>query len=148
MATIAIQDKKGRKFIKKLLDNTLIAKERKREYIATLSVLVFQNIMDHFEQEEGPGGPWKAWSKVYDEHMQKIGKGGNKILQDTGRLRQSFTPRNVRRVSDGILWFNPAKTKKGFPYAAHHDETRTFMWLSPGILEDMAGVTLNFLFKS
>lgn len=47
--------------------------------------------------------------------MKELGKGGNKILQDSGRLRNSFKPQNYRSVSEGILWFNNAQTKSGFP---------------------------------
>jgi hypothetical protein len=86
--------------------------------------------------------------------MEQIGKSGNKILQDTGRLRQTFVPTNYRAVSGGIVFFNPAKTKSGFPYAAAHDEgfakggkKREFMWLSEIAMEEISDSALNWLME-
>lgn len=124
---------------------------RNDAFVSTISIFVFQDIMSHFEQEKGSAGPWKAWSKIYLEHMTSIGKSGNQILQDSGRLRQSFTPGQWRAHPSGIEWYNPAKTKDGFPYAAAHDEggpklpKRDFMWLSETALEKIASATLAFL---
>lgn len=122
-----------------------------KELGGIISATVFQDIIDHFQQEEGPDGPWNEWSVSYRKQMERIGKGNNRILQDTGRLRNSFTPGNYRAQSDGVLFFNPAKTKRGFPYAAAHDEggpklpQRRFMWLSDAALENVAERTLAWV---
>lgn len=116
-----------------------------------MSAIVFRDIIQHFERQEGDGGPWKAWSPRYAKFMASIGRSNNKILQFSGRLRQSFQPTNVRTSAEGITWFNPAKTSKGFPYAAAHDEggptlpQRRFMWLSGGALSDIETQILKFL---
>jgi hypothetical protein len=66
-------------------------------------------------------------------------------------LRQSFIPTNVRAVSDGILWFNNAKTKNNFPYAFAHNTggpklpKRDFMWISNGALADIEQQVIKFL---
>lgn len=146
-----LDDAKAKKLIQKLGGKALAIKDRKNDYLSVMSAVVFADVMDHFLLEKGPKGPWKAWSRAYSEHMDRIGKGGNKVLQDSGRLRGSFYPTNHRLTSDGILWFNPAKTKGGFPYAAAHDEggetlpQRKFMYLSDHALEKMASQTLEFL---
>lgn len=122
---------------------------------ALTNVIVFGDIISHFEKELGPNGRWKPWSPPYTKQMRKKGKGGNKILQDTGFLRQSFAPggRDAgARIGKGtIIWFNKAQTKGGFPYAAHHDEgasdgkdPRSFMWLSDSALEKAMGLLLQF----
>ena len=107
---------------------------------------VFVDIMDHFKKEEGHDGRWKEWSDMYAKQMNKIGKGNNNILQDTGILRQSVQPNKWRLGKGSIFWFNNAHTKKGFPYAAHHDETakktRSFMWLSDQAMEKISVKTL------
>lgn len=124
-----------------------------KKYGTLLSANVFRDIMDHFEKEEGSTGKWQHWSFWYALQMERAGRGGNKILQDTGRLRQSFKPQNWRSVKDGYLWFNNAKTKSGFPYAAAHDEggerlpKRDFMWLSDNTMEEIAVQTLLFLME-
>ena len=127
-----------------------------RKWIAIASALVFDDIIDHFQKEEGPKARWARWSDRYRKHMSKIGKGGNKILQDTGRLRQSFKPTNFRKVKDGVLWFNNAKTKTGFPYAYAHDNDerprrqlpqRKFMWFSPKGFKKLNQQTTSYVLR-
>lgn len=107
-----------------------------KEFIAICAAVFSQDYADHFKSQAGPGGNWPSWSEAYAKHMQAVGKQGNLILQDSGRLRQSFVPSNIRAQEDGIVFYNPAQTKEGFPYAAAHDEggpklpQRKFMWLS------------------
>ena len=150
---IVIHDEAAQKFLTRALEKAKEAKDGGRAYAAALSSVVFADVISHFEQETGSEGPWDPWSKVYADHMGKIGKGGNKILQDTGRLRQAFLPTNYRKVSEGILWFNPAKTKSGFPYAYAHNEggpklpQRDFMYLSDEATDRIAEVTLNYVLE-
>ena len=116
-----------------------------------LAAPVFVDIVGHFEDEKGPDGAWSPWSAIYSEHMNKIGKGGNKLLQDSGRLRQAYMISNHRATADGIVFYNPAKTKGGFAYAQAHDEggekmpSRKFMWLSDSAMESVAEQTLKWM---
>lgn len=149
----AFEDEKSQAFLKKILSNVEKVKDGKNEFAEHISPMVFADILGHFEEQKGPSGGWKAWSNIYSQHMAKIGKSGNSILQDTGHLRQMFTPKNYRSSGDGILWFNPAQTKDGFPYAAAHDEggpklpQREFMWLSKEAGALIERATLEFLEK-
>ena len=153
MATVTLQfsNKKAMSWIKKMQISIKSIKTMKKSYAEMVSAFVFQDIMDHFEKEMGSKGRWKRWSDAYDEHMLKIGKGANNILQDTGKLRQSFVPTNYRREGAKIVWFNNAKTAKGFPYAAAHDKgggrlpKRDFMWLSKDAKKDIRDATLKFI---
>lgn len=148
---LKLDAKKVEKFLKDLQKRSDQIHKRDNAFVDTISMFVFQDIIAHFEKEQGSRGKWKAWSKVYAEHMEKIGKGGNKILQDTGRLRQSFTPGQWRGRPAGIEWYNPAKTKSGFPYAAAHDQgggklpKRDFMWLGKGAMDKIAKATAAFM---
>lgn len=138
-------------FIKNLDRRLKDVEGGRKKYVGLLSAIVYADVINHFQKQEGSGGPWQKWSKEYKEYMEKEGKGGNKILQDTGRLRNTFKPTNNRKVSAGILWFNNAQTKKSFPYAAAHDEggpvlpKRDFMWLSESATEKIATQTLQFM---
>ncbi len=151
VSSAVFDDKAVRQFLKSLSGNAKNIKAKKSEYANLLSAIVFRDIQEHFENQAGPNGKWAKWSDIYAEHMRKIGKSGNRILQDSGHLRQSFIPTNYRSVADGILWFNKATTKGGFPYAAHHDETaqttRKFMYLSNKGIEDISIQTLQYLMK-
>lgn len=144
-------DKEVRSFINELIGKTKTVKSFGREYIGLLSAIVYADVINHFQQEQGSEGPWAKWSQGYREQMKKKGRSGNKILQDTGRLRQNFSPSKNRKTSSGILWFNNAKSKDGRPYAAEHDQgfgripKRDFMWLSDGALEKITYQTLQFL---
>lgn len=149
---VAIQDEKAQAALQKLMDRVKEVGDGGRKIAGAFSAIIFRDIMSHFERGEGPDAkPWEKWSDVYQKHMEKIGKSGNRILQDTGHLRQAFLPTNYRKVGEGILWFNPAKTKGGFPYAYAHNEggpklpARTFMWTSDDASEKLAQVTLDFV---
>lgn len=151
-AEIEFDDKEVRAFLSNLKGNLKNIKDGERKYIGLLSSIIYRDIMNHFATEQGSDGPWEHWSFWYSLQMERMGKSGNKILQDTGRLRQNFKPMgNVRTTSEGILWFNDAVTKSGFPYAFAHNEggdqlpKRDFMWLSNKAQEDISLQTLQFM---
>lgn len=139
------------KFLQNLSKRKDAVKTRERVWVDSVGVFIFQDVIDHFGKESGPSGKWVKWSSLYKTHMVAMGKGGNKILQDSGRLRQSFTAGKWRKHHAGVEWYNPAKTKDGFPYAYAHDEggpklpQRQFMWLSDRALEKIAKMTAEFL---
>lgn len=148
---IVFEDAEIKKFFSDFNNRLKEVKGGKKKFAAMLSSIVYGDIMDHFKKEEGPQGKWPAWSKIYRDHMEKTGKGGNNLLQFSGRLRQNFLPTSVRSKSDGIEWFNNAKTKKGFPYAYAHDvggpvlPRRNFMWASENAIERMSKNILGFM---
>lgn len=145
----AFESKEARDFLRNLLKRSQDVSSK--AFAAFLSPFVFADIIEHFQDQTGSKGKWKHWSKFYREHMVEIGKGGNKILQDTGRLRGSFKPTNFRIGSDSIVWYNNAKTASGFPYAAAHDQggpklpQRDFMYLSDKAQDKIETATLEFL---
>ena len=67
------------------------------------------------------------------------------------RLRNSFKPQNWRTTKDSIVWFNDARTSKGFPYAFAHNEggpklpKRDFMWLDDDAINDIENQLVKFL---
>ncbi len=147
-------DKEIQEFFDKLKRKNISIEQGSRQLAGIISANVYRDIMGHFDKEEGAGGEaWQGWSEIYAEHMEKIGRGGNKILQDNGRLRNSFVPSNYRVVSGGVVFYNSAKTKDGFPYAQAHDEggpklpQREFMWLSEIAMEEIADATINWLLE-
>lgn len=145
-------DKEFAEFLQKLKKNSVTLAQGSKNLAGAISANVFRDIMAHFDTEMGDDQtPWQQWSAIYGEHMYLLGKSGNKILQDTGRLRQSFLPGNYRIKDGGIVFYNPAKTESGFPYASAHDKggkrlpQREFMWLSGIAMEEIAEVTLKIL---
>jgi phage gpG-like protein len=122
---------------------------------AKFGTVIFADIMRHFADQKGPSGAWPAWSKLYRNRQDKLGKSqGSNMLKMTGRLRNSFSPTNYRRSSDALLWYNPATTTKGFPYAYAHDNDdesrkqlpqRKFMWISRDAFDKLAMITLEEL---
>ena len=127
--------------MKKLMSRVSDVKKVKKNYAKLLSILVFQDIMDHFKKETGPKGKWKSITRM------------GQILQDKGDLRKGLRPietgRQFRVKKTGILWFTPV------PYAKIHDEggkmarggimpQRSFMWLSKKGLEKMSKQTIQF----
>lgn len=150
-AEIVIDDAEVRKFLAGVSKRADQISKKDKAVIGLLSAIVYRDVIQHFEREEGPEGAWNGWSPSYTKFMASIGRSGNKKLQFSGRLRQAFQPTNVRTTAEGIAWFNPAKTAKGFPYAAAHDEgggrlpQRRFMWLSGEAFSDIESQILKFL---
>ena len=177
VAVAEFDDKQVQEFLAEMAKKLRYVKDGSKEYAGLLSATVFQDIMEHFSREEGSTGPWQNWSKSYMDaiaglyYYRRIGgktvkistegmknppkpprKPGKK-LQATGRLRNSFKPRNYRSTSAGILWYNNAVTKDGFPYAFAHNEggdklpKRDFMWLSDPAMEKISLETLFFMLE-
>lgn len=143
--SVTIDDADVRRLLNGLIKNVGQISEKGKRYVGLLSSIVFRDIMEHFEKEEGPSGRWKPWSARYQRYMMRIGKANNLILSDTGRLKQGWQPSRYRIAKDGILWFNPV------PYGAKHDQgispypQRKFTWLSSGAVKAMEEQTARFL---
>lgn len=150
-AEVVFENKEITDFLKNLNKRLKNIKDGERKYAGLLSAIIYKDVMSHFDKEEGSNGKWVHWSYPYTVRMEKSGKGGNKILQDSVRLKNSFLPTNNRTSNDGITWFNNAITKKGFPYAWAHNEgdgslpKRDFMWASDKAMESMTEKTLQFM---
>lgn len=144
-ASVVIDDADVRKLLNGLIKNVGQISEKGKRYVGLLSSIVFRDVIEHFEKEEGPGGRWKPWSARYARYMVSVGKGNNLILSDTGRLRQGWQPSRYRVAKDGILWFNPV------PYAAQHDQgifpypARKFTWLSKQAVQEIETQTARFV---
>ena len=141
---LVIEDKGVKKLIRQLIDRDRKISDRDQAYVGLLSAIVFQDIIKHFEDEQGPTAKWPEWGPKYRAIMERKGKGGNKLLQDTGRLKGGWVPANVRTVKDGIVWFNPVR------YANRHDEgigvkKRKFTWLSNFAMQKIERQTLQFI---
>ncbi len=149
-AEFTFEDAEWQKIIKRIKSKWDDIKNRK-EFGGIASSIVYEDIMNHFKNEEGPEGKWTSWSDSYEKHLKSIGRGGNKILQFNGKLRQTFLPQSWKGTPEGLLFFNNAKTKKGFPYAVAHDEggsklpKRSFMWLSKKGLDKLINQTVKWL---
>ena len=119
--------------------------EDRKEFGGIVSSVVYKDIMEHFDKEKGPDGKWQKWSDVYEKHLKKIGRSGNKILSFSGKLRQAFLPTNYKSMPEGVLFFNRVK------YAKRHDEglakmpKRKFMYLSPAGIKSLVEQTLKWL---
>lgn len=145
-------DKEVRDFLTQLNAKLKSIDQGQKKYAGLLSAIVFEDVAMHFQQETGSKGKWAAWSNSYRKAMESAGRGNNKILQYSGRLRQNFKPSDYRVQSDGILWFNDAQTKSGYPYAAGHDKgtaaggkQRDFMYLSKRAMDKISEQTLQFM---
>ena len=95
----------------------------------------------HFREEMGFAGPWAPWKPSYRKHMERIGKGDNRLLQDIGTLRQQTTldPEMVQ-LPNGLKVISPT------PYSGYLDEgtpnmvARPFMWLGEDAQENLSKI--------
>lgn len=143
-------------FIKNMESRLRHVENGHKKYIGLLSSIVWRDINQHFKDQAGPDGKWQKWSKSYSDHMNRIGRGSNNILQFDGRLRNNFKPTSIRKIAGGLLWFNNAKTASGFPYAYAHDNDsdsrkqlprRQFMWLSKDAMGSIEENTTAFMLE-
>lgn len=147
---VILQDAKVRKFIN---DKIKKIDGLEKALGGLISSVVSRDVDDHFRYEQGPNGRWRAWSTIYTEYMKRRKRGGNKILQDTGNLRQHSVPTPFRNIKGGALFYNNAKTKGGFPYAMAHQEglgrlpKRKFLWLSKGAMQAITRQVLAHIGK-
>jgi len=137
---LVLDAKEWDEFFRKLKGNT--AKAAKFLKVAA-STEGFRDIVDHFDKESGPGGGWKEL---------KVPRSG-KILQLTGRLRQSILPESggVREAGDQavIMYSNVI-------YGRTHDQgdpgrnipQREFMWLSGKAQQAMANMVRSLLLEN
>jgi hypothetical protein len=100
--------------VKHFLEN-IIKKSREMnkqpEIVGAISAIVFQDIIDHFSKQEGPGGKWPEWSKGHKKRANKAGYNeASNMLKWTGKLRNNTSKNKARVLTDGIQWFNNAKT--------------------------------------
>lgn len=116
------------------------------------STIGFGDIVKHFDAEAGPDGPWAQWSERTRAAYNARGMGGNKILQFTGRLRQSILPQQGRADIVGV---DSVRMYAGTVYSRTHDEgdsdrnipQREFMWLSDKAQQVMAEMIRDQLDK-
>lgn len=142
---VILEDASARKLLNGLIKNVGQISNRAKAYVGILSSVVIRDIIDHFEKQESDIGKWKPWSASYRKYMISIGKGGNLILSNTGKLRQGWQPARYRVSKEGVLWFNPVE------YASKHNEgippfpQRKFTWLSEKALNDIETQTVKFI---
>lgn len=104
--------------------------KKPRQIMNVIGAKAFKDVLNSFDKEENENG--KKWAKWKDPKTgQRVtprpyGRGGNKLLQDTGLLRES------------IRWKTSKKWAKVFTnrkYAKYHDKgkgtmKRQFMWVN------------------
>ena len=79
------------RLIKKLRDKEEDIADMRNFWRSAGFYLVKRSIRDSFGKEQAPDGTqWAPWSKEYKKRMERLGKGGNKILSDNGELRRSI----------------------------------------------------------
>jgi phage gpG-like protein len=112
------------------------------------SVIMLADVQNHFSKEQGPGGKWKSLSPVTIFRRRGGGQSKSaKILQDTGRLRNSI-------VNDSSS--KGAEVGTNVEYAKYHDSDkprkklpqRKFLWISQMRIDQILNNVIKFLKKA
>jgi hypothetical protein len=128
-----------------------------------VQAFAFQDIIEHFRNEEGPDGKWSPRSPATQHRYAMINSGqwrppkgmkagsfnpSNKLLQLTGFLRQSIIPTNIKNEgNDGVRLFATAK------YSGRHNDgtggmpKRSFMWASESAQEKMVNMIAQMVME-
>lgn len=147
---VILNDKEWRDFLKSALAKS---QDFGKYLMAAANIFGFKDVIDHFDREQGPEGPWPARSEATNRAYDIMGgsySSSNKLLQLTGRLRGSFLPgssyiKQMNRLSVK-LYSDPT-----VEYARVHDEgsnnipQREFMWLSDNAKEMILTMLLDQL---
>lgn len=110
----------------------------------------FQDIIQHFSDESGPNGKWPDWSPATQKAYAAKGWSGNKILQATGRLRQSLLPGRggIRKEgSDAVRLFTNIVYGARHNYGGGGIPQREFMWISDAAQEKMASTVAQMILE-
>lgn len=130
---------------------------------AAAEAFAFQDIIEHFRNEEGPSGHWPARAESTQRAYAMIQSGqwkppsgysagsfspSNKLLQLTGFLRQSIVPQNTTPYGrDAIKIFSTDKKSGAHDAGTRNIPQRQFMWLSDNVQEKMASAIAQMIIE-
>ena len=120
--------------IKKRADNPKIA-------MNIISTEAHKNVLQHFRDEEGKTGSWKRWSKGYAA-QRAAGRGGSKVLHDTGLLRGSI---KNKAIKDEAYVFTKTHYAKHHQYGTKHLPVRDFMWLHKKVITKLGEIYMHYV---
>lgn len=115
----------------------LPAKVLQQQFRRSISALMYSDVISHFQSEkDSDGKTWDRWKNPNPPPRRvprrPTRKGGSKMLQDTGRLRNSLVP-FVRNDVSGV--------RTDVDYAVYHNEgtrnmpAREFLYLSDKVVD-------------
>lgn len=132
MARVTVDDKSLQKRLAE------IGKRAKdcSQFTKTASIRMHGDVMKHFQTESAPDGKWHRWSAKYAAARAR-GRGGNKILQDTGQLRGSIGFSNTSKTASVGTNLVYAPTHQ-YGDSARNIPKREFLWVSPALFQDIA----------
>lgn len=159
-ANVKFDDSEWRKFL-----GSMLSKSKDMASILGLAYATkgIADIQQHFREEKGPAGAWKPRKQSTDDKYLMIASGlhkapkgtsraqynpGNKILQMTGKLRNSFLRNGWTKRSNTSIEAFSNDTKSGAHNNGNKEKNlpaRPFMWLSGEAKEVMAKIILDKL---
>lgn len=104
-------DEKSLKKLEKLKKQNKELVEKRIDFLKRVAVIMFQSVMQNFREEGTDKEKWEPLSPVTIAMRQRKKKGSVKILQDTGRLRNSIFP---------VIGYNYAAVGTNVEYAKIH----------------------------
>lgn len=121
-----------------------------RNIMGIISAKAYRDVIDHFNTEtDDKGKRWVRWSKRDPKTKKRTftsvrpyGRGGTKMLQDTGTLRSSIQPKTEK---DQAVVYTRNK------YARHHQEgtgrmpKRKFLYASSTLLKEVSILFKGFI---
>jgi len=122
----------GDKLVRRRLDRMAKRGLQPKDFQMFLGGKGFKEIMTNFQKEVGPSN--KRWDRLKSPRK----RGGSKVLQDTGRLRNSVKWRPIGN-SDVMLWSNlKYAAAHNFGYPPHNLPQRKFMYVPNKFARAMA----------
>lgn len=116
-----------------------------RKPFTVIKAKMYKEIIRHFEEEEGPDGKWERWQfRGRRINYRPYGRGGNKMLQDTGRLRNSFM---WDLLPDEIRVFTEVEYASYHQFGTSKMVARPFLWFEERSYEEWAEYIVEYLLR-
>jgi len=115
-----------------------------QKIMGQVALKAWSDVQDHFKKEEGPGGKWKSLrpATVAARRKGKKKSRGNKILQDTGNLRNRILFRNNGKDAEVVTSVIYAATHN---YGRDNIPKRTFLFLSKEAIKSIMTTLQRFI---
>lgn len=148
MANQGISIKYDAKKALQLTGKTVDRMSKNNTIMDVIAIMAWKGVLDNFKNEEGKKRPWPKWSKKLPNGTRKFystrpyGRGGSKLLQDTGLLRNSIRP--ISKNNEAHV-YTRTKYAGAHQFGTKNIPKRDFMWIAQKKINEMSRKFINWI---
>jgi phage gpG-like protein len=117
-----------------------------------IAIISWKNVLSHFDTEiDSKGNPWPKWKKRTATGIERVSsrptkRGGTKLLQDTGRLRNSILYRAARKTASVFIKLKYASVHN-FGSKNKNIDKREYMYLDKATRDKIRNTFVKMIIK-